>query len=70
MKYYLVKHIKKLANEFGGRAQGPLIKIKPKYKDAAGLIEHEKTHVQQWYALLAIGLMLCTALTLFVLASL
>ena len=31
-----------------------------------GLLEHEKTHVRQWYAVLGIGLLLCTLLMLFV----
>ena len=70
MKYYLIKHTEKLANGFGGMAQGPLIKILSKYKDDTGLIEHEKTHVRQWYAVLAIGLLLCTLLTLLVSPSL
>lgn len=70
MKYYLIKHTEKLANGFGGTAQGPLIKILPKYKDDTGLIEHEKTHVRQWYAAMAIALLLCALLTLFVSSSL
>ena len=70
MKYYLIKHTEKLANGFGGTAQGPLIKILSKYKDDTGLIEHEKTHVRQWYAVLAIGLLLCTLLMLLVSLSL
>lgn len=66
MKYYLIKYTEKLANGFVGTAQGPLIKLLSKYKDDAGLIEHEKTHVRQWYFWLVIGLLLCTALTLLV----
>ena len=66
MKFYLVHYTEKLANGFGGTAQGPLIKILSKYKDDAGLLEHEKTHVRQWYAVLAIGLLLCTLLMLVV----
>ena len=66
MKFYLVHYTEKLANGFGGTAQGPLIKILSKYKDDAGLLAHEKTHVRQWYAVLAIGLLLCTLLTLVV----
>ena len=66
MKFYLVHYTEKLANGFVGTAQGPLIKILSKYKDDAGLLAHEKTHVRQWYAVLAIGLLLCTLLTLVV----
>lgn len=46
MNYYWLKLVKDLPNGFGGTAQGPLIKILSKYKDDAGLIEHEKTHVR------------------------
>ena len=70
VKYYLVKSSKKLPNGFGGTAQGPLIKILSKYKGDIGLLEHEKTHVRQWYAVLAIGLLICTLLTLLVSPSL
>ena len=66
MQLYFVQYTEKLANGFGGTAQGPVIKILSKYKDDAGLLEHEKTHVRQWYAVLAIGLLLCTLLTLVV----
>ena len=70
MQFYFVQYTDKLANGFGGTAQGPVIKILSKYKDDAGLLEHEKTHVRQWYAVLALGLLLCTLLTLIVLPSL
>lgn len=70
MKYYLVKVTEALPSGFGGTAQGPLIKLLSKYKDDTGLLEHEKTHVRQWYAVLAIGLLLSTLLTLLVSLSL
>lgn len=70
MKYYLVKVTEALPSGFGGTAQGPLIKLLSKYKDDTGLLEHEKTHVRQWYAVLAIGLLLGTLLTLLVSLSL
>ena len=66
MKYYLIKFSEKLPNGFGGTAQGPLIKLLSKYKEDVGLIEHEKTHVRQWYAVLVVGLLLGTLLILFV----
>lgn len=66
MKYYLIKYADKLANGFGGTAQGPLIKILTKYKDDDGLLEHEKVHVRQWYAVLVLGLLLGALLTLLV----
>ena len=70
MKYYLIKYEKILSHGFGGTAQGPVIKLLPKYKNDTGLIEHEKAHVRQWYTVLAIGLLLCTLLTLLVSPSL
>lgn len=70
MKYYLIKFSEKLPNGFGGTAQGPLIKLLSKYQDDVGLIEHEKTHVRQWYAVLVVGLLLGTLLILFVSTSL
>ena len=69
MKYYLIKYAKELPNGFGGTAQGPLIKILSKYKDGSGLLEHEKVHVRQWYAVLVLGL-LSGLLTLLVSPSL
>jgi len=70
MKYYMIKQIEKLANGFGGTAQGPLIKVLTKYKGDTGLIEHEKTHVRQWYTAMAIALLPCALLTLVVSSSL
>ena len=70
MKYYLIRCTEQVAKGFGGVTQGPIIKILPKYKDDIGLLEHEKTHVWQWYFLLAVGLLLGTMLTLLVSPSL
>lgn len=70
MKFYLVHYTEKLANGFGGTAQGPLIKILSKYKDDAGLLAHEKTHVRQWYVVLALVLSLSALVTLMVSSSL
>ena len=70
MKYYLIQLSGKLPNGFGGTTQGPLIKLLTKYKDDVGLIEHEKMHVRQWYAVLGAGLLLCTLLMLLILPSL
>ena len=70
VKLYMIKYVKELPNGFGGTAQGPLIKILPKYKYDIGLLEHEKVHVRQWYAWLALGLLIGTLLTLLVSPSL
>lgn len=66
----MIKFVKNLSNGFGGKTQGPLIKILSKYKADTGLIEHEKTHARQWYFWLAVGLLLGTMLTLLVSPSL
>ena len=64
VKYYLVKQAKELPGGFGAITQGPLIKILSKYKNDIGLIEHEKTHVRQWYAVLALVLLVSNLLML------
>ena len=66
MNYYLIKLSEELPSGFGGTAQGPLIKLLPKYQSDVGLIEHEKAHVRQWYFWFALGLLICTVLTLLV----
>ena len=66
MKYYLIKLSESLPNGFGGAAQGPLIKLLPKYQHDVGLLEHEKTHVRQWYAVLALGMLVSALLALLV----
>lgn len=66
MKYYLINYTNTLPEGFGGTAWGPLIKLLPKYKNDVGLIEHEKTHVRQWYAVMALGFLICMLLTLLV----
>ena len=66
MKYFVVKYTYDIPEKFGGQTFGPLIKLRPQYTNDKGLLEHEKTHVRQWYAMLALGLVLCTLLTLLV----
>ena len=46
----------KLPANVGGRATGPIVRIRPKYKDDRGIHEHELVHVRQWYTGLLIGL--------------
>lgn len=65
MGYYLIKYTNSLSNGFGGTAQGPFIMMLSKYKDDVGLIEHEKTHVRQWYVVMGLWLLISTLLTLF-----
>lgn len=35
--------------EMGGRARGPVVLIRPKYRDDAGLLAHELVHVGQFW---------------------
>lgn len=39
---------------FGGMANGPLIRIRSKYVIDHGLLEHELTHVKQWWRTLGL----------------
>ncbi|PAA31740.1 hypothetical protein CJU73_01520 [Pseudomonas fragi] len=66
MRYFLLRHSEKISAKFGDESCGPLIKIRPKYAADKGLLEHEKVHVRQWYAVLGLGLLLCTLLTVLV----
>lgn len=50
----------------GGQARGPLVLIRPRYRNDSGLHAHEAEHVRQWYIAWAI----CTALVLPVAAAL
>ena len=39
----------------GGRANGPVIRIRPEYRNDKGLHAHEELHVKQWYFWVAVG---------------
>ncbi len=43
-----------LADWQGGVANGPVIRIRPKYRDDQGIYQHELTHVKQWFATLGL----------------
>ena len=43
-----------LAEGQGGVANGPIIRIRLKYKDDQGIYQHELTHVKQWFATLTL----------------
>ena len=64
MKYYFIKYTDNMPEQFAGAAYGPLIKIRPKFKAASALLEHEKFHVRQWYAASAIGVAILATLSL------
>lgn len=38
----------------GGKAQGPVITIAPKYRDDEGIHAHELEHVRQWWLTLTV----------------
>jgi len=38
-----------IPDRFGGIIYGPIILIRPKYRDDIGLLEHEREHVRQWW---------------------
>ena len=38
----------------GGYAYGPVIKIRPQYKEDEGIYQHELTHVKQWLLTLSL----------------
>ena len=54
MKYYILIYTDNLPANVGGRANGPVIRIKNKYRDDKGILEHEKCHVRQWWRTLGL----------------
>ena len=42
----------------GAAAFGPVILIRPKYREDVGLLEHEKMHVKQWWFTLGLHALL------------
>lgn len=46
---HLIFYTDRMPDDFGGMANGPIIRIRPKYKDDKGLYRHEYEHVRQWY---------------------
>lgn len=46
-------------DDVGGRANGPIVRIRPRYRDDAGIHAHEYEHVRQWYvaSLMAVALL-------------
>ena len=60
---YLTFYTDNLPPNTGGTAQGPVVKIKNKYKEDAGLHAHEYTHVKQWYRMLGAWLVMVAIAT-------
>jgi hypothetical protein len=46
---YSLKYTDSIPDGFGGVAIAWFIRIRPKYKDDVGLLEHEKVHVAQFW---------------------
>ncbi len=44
----------RLPADVGGQARGPLVLIRPRYRNDVGLHAHEAEHVRQWYIAWAI----------------
>jgi hypothetical protein len=60
---HILRYTDSLPEGIGGQANGPYVRIRPKYKDDRGLLRHELEHVKQWWiatllsaALIAAGL--------------
>jgi hypothetical protein len=51
---YPVKYTDEMPEWQAGYARGPLIRIRPTYKDDVGMYQHELTHVKQWFLSLGI----------------
>jgi hypothetical protein len=45
----------------GGTANGPYVRIRPKYKDDKGLHQHELEHVKQWWIATIVSAVLLAA---------
>lgn len=45
----LVHFTDNIKDGFGGMAYGPYVKLRLKYREDEGLLQHELTHAKQWY---------------------
>ena len=50
----LIVYTDALPDDVGGRATGPIVRIKPKYQCDEGIHKHELAHVEMWW--LTLGL--------------
>lgn len=53
-----------LPADVGGCANGPVIRIRNKYRNDTGIHAHEAEHVRQWYVGMLIGALAAAALAL------
>ncbi len=49
MKYYSLEYTDDMPEGYGGFTENWRLKIRPKYQDDQGILEHEKTHVRQLF---------------------
>lgn len=70
MNYFFLKYTDNISEKYAGETFGPLIKIRPKHSESVGLLEHEKTHVRQWYFCFLVLVVLATILACTVYAPL
>ena len=54
MKWYSLKYTNDMDDDQGGYARAWLVRIRPKYKDDHGLLQHELFHVSQWWKTLGL----------------
>ena len=47
--FYWIYYTDNVPSGSAGCANGPVIRIRPEYEDDKGLLEHEKTHVRQFW---------------------
>lgn len=52
---HLTFYTDNLPANFGGCANAFVVRIRPKYRDDAGIHAHEYEHVRQWYVGVALG---------------
>ncbi len=51
---HITVYTDRLPDGVGGCANGPLIRIRPKYREDVGIHEHELEHVRQWWITLGV----------------
>lgn len=51
----LTRYTDNLPEDVGGNARGPLVCVRPKYRDDQGIHAHEYEHVRQWWTAGLIG---------------
>jgi hypothetical protein len=45
----LIIYTDDLPDDVGGRSFGPYVRIRPKYRDDEGILQHELSHVELWW---------------------